>query len=243
MGGYMLTSRKYIIIISTLFLSTLLISADYAYAQVNTEQINKQVLAGAREEITNRTKYNTDMLSKYFGTKYKNGKFQNKNIYPGGDVNPNEGVCTDLVVRACRKAGYDLQKMLHEDIIKDKKYYGVNEPDKYIDHRRVWLLLRYFKKHYKSLTKNVTDSLAGWQAGDIVMFDIGSKNHLHIGIVSDKVDADSKRPFVIHNMVRWPGIFSGRTCESDILDGVRVSGKVVYNWKILGHYRLTEAKD
>src|SRR5688572_16525343 len=37
--------------------------------------------------------------------------------YPGGDVPENTGVCSDVVVRAFRKAGIDLQKEVHEDKI------------------------------------------------------------------------------------------------------------------------------
>jgi hypothetical protein len=35
--------------------------------------------------------------------------------YPGGDVSSETGVCSDVVVRAFRKAGLDLQKEVHED--------------------------------------------------------------------------------------------------------------------------------
>ncbi len=36
--------------------------------------------------------------------------------YPGGDVPPERGVCTDVVVRAYRNAGIDLQVLVHEDL-------------------------------------------------------------------------------------------------------------------------------
>src|SRR6185295_12021441 len=36
--------------------------------------------------------------------------------YPGGDVPEKTGVCSDVVVRAFRKAGIDLQKEVHEDM-------------------------------------------------------------------------------------------------------------------------------
>ncbi|MGH2670616.1 MAG: DUF1287 domain-containing protein, partial [bacterium] len=35
--------------------------------------------------------------------------------YPGGDVPADRGACVDLVIRALRHAGYDLQKLIHED--------------------------------------------------------------------------------------------------------------------------------
>ena len=36
--------------------------------------------------------------------------------YPNGDVPPKTGVCTDVVIRAYRKVGVDLQKEVHEDL-------------------------------------------------------------------------------------------------------------------------------
>jgi hypothetical protein len=36
--------------------------------------------------------------------------------YPGGDVPLRRGVCTDVVVRAFRASGIDLQVKLHEDM-------------------------------------------------------------------------------------------------------------------------------
>lgn len=36
--------------------------------------------------------------------------------YPNGDVPIETGVCSDVVVRAFRKAGIDLQKDVHEDM-------------------------------------------------------------------------------------------------------------------------------
>lgn len=36
--------------------------------------------------------------------------------YPNGDVPAKTGVCTDVVIRAYRKLGIDLQKEVHEDL-------------------------------------------------------------------------------------------------------------------------------
>jgi len=38
--------------------------------------------------------------------------------YPGGDVPPDRGVCTDVIIRAYRKMGIDLQQAVHEDMAK-----------------------------------------------------------------------------------------------------------------------------
>jgi uncharacterized protein len=64
--------------------------------------------------------------------------------YPGGDVPRSTGVCADVVIRAARDGlGLDLQKLLHEDMVKNFEAYpartawGSLKPDASIDHRRV----------------------------------------------------------------------------------------------------------
>ena len=39
--------------------------------------------------------------------------------YPMGDVPEMTGVCSDVIIRAYRKMGIDLQQELHEDILKN----------------------------------------------------------------------------------------------------------------------------
>ncbi|MDR2475348.1 MAG: DUF1287 domain-containing protein, partial [Bacteroidales bacterium] len=36
--------------------------------------------------------------------------------YPNGDIPAGKGVCTDVIIRAYRKLGIDLQKEVHEDM-------------------------------------------------------------------------------------------------------------------------------
>jgi uncharacterized protein YijF (DUF1287 family) len=43
--------------------------------------------------------------------------------YPNGDVPSHLGVCTDVVIRAYRKVGVDLQKEVHEDMVKNFSAY------------------------------------------------------------------------------------------------------------------------
>ena len=70
--------------------------------------------------------------------------------YPMGDVPPMFGVCTDVVVRAFRKAGVDLQVAVHEDMKKEFSAYprkwGRRSPDPNIDHRRVPNLMTFFER-------------------------------------------------------------------------------------------------
>lgn len=77
--------------------------------------------------------------------------------YPGGDVPAASGVCTDVVIRALRKAtGLDLQKQVHEDMKHNFSRYpriwGLSRTDRNIDHRRVPNLQTFFtRKDRKSV--------------------------------------------------------------------------------------------
>jgi uncharacterized protein YijF (DUF1287 family) len=77
--------------------------------------------------------------------------------YPNGDVPQDKGVCTDVVIRAYRKIGIDLQKEVHEDMksnfSKYPKIWGLTKPDKNIDHRRVPNLMTFFTRHGNDETK------------------------------------------------------------------------------------------
>lgn len=196
----------------------------------------EKIIEGAYNEIKNETRYNTAMLDKYFPPTYVNGRNTGKPAYPGGDVNPKEGICADLVVRALRNAGIDLQQLVYMDILSNKTSYGVKTPDKYIDQRRVWILWTFFKRNWKNLSLGL-DNPGRWQPGDIVIWDIGSKKHLHIGIIGKKKRSDG-RPYVIHNMRYIPFVFAGKTIEQDVLDGPKLLWGHVGEWKIIGHYRL-----
>ena len=72
--------------------------------------------------------------------------------YPMGDIPIERGVCTDVVIRALRHQGIDLQQLVHEDMRKNFHLYpnlqkwGLKRPDTNIDHRRVFNLQRYFER-------------------------------------------------------------------------------------------------
>src|SRR5258705_6294323 len=51
--------------------------------------------------------------------------------YPNGDVPPETGVCTDEIIRAYRAVGIDLQKEVHEDMVRNFSAYP---------NQRRWLL-------------------------------------------------------------------------------------------------------
>lgn len=144
--------------------------------------------------------------------------------YPNGDVPKETGVCTDVVIRAYRKLGVDLQQLVHEDMRKNfslyPKQWGLKKPDTNIDHRRVPNLQVFFTRHGKSLP--VTDNGADYKPGDIVTWDLSyPKRPLpHIGIVTDKKSADGARYMVVHNI--------GRGAEVE---------DTLFEYHITGHYR------
>ena len=133
------------------------------------------ILLGARKDAKNHPKYD--------------GKY-----IDGGYPPDNIGVCTDVVWRAFKNAGYSLKDMVDRDIENRREAYSrIDKPDTNIDFRRVKNLNIFFKEYAISLTTDITQ-IAEWQPGDIVIFN----NQAHIGIVSDKRNRDGM-PYIIHN--------------------------------------------
>jgi uncharacterized protein YijF (DUF1287 family) len=123
--------------------------------------------------------------------------------YPGGDVAADRGVCSDVVIRALRKAmPLDLQAKVHEDMAANFSAYpqnwGLKRTDKNIDHRRVPNLRAWFKRKGWQLPLPTAEDVAKFQAGDLVTCTV-PPNLPHIMIVSDKKSATG-RPLVIHNI-------------------------------------------
>jgi uncharacterized protein YijF (DUF1287 family) len=142
--------------------------------------------------------------------------------YPGGDVPSDRGVCTDVVIRAYRKLGIDLQKEVHEDMRKSfalyPKKWGLSRPDPNIDHRRVPNLMVFFSR--KGTVKPVTSVAVDYRPGDIVCWDLGA-GVTHIGIVSSRRSPSAKRYLMVHN------IGAGQVFE-DCLFSYRIIGHYVY---------------
>ncbi len=154
------------------------------------------------------------------GAAYTTGYFRIG--YPNGDIGRDKGVCTDVVIRALRHAGYDLQKLIHEDMGRRFSTYPRREkrPDSNIDHRRCPNQIWFFRKFGKTLTNKVdTTTLKHWQPGDIVYWKLTGSNLDHTGVLTDRKNARGE-PYVIHNL--------GRCAEEDVLT----------TWKIVGHYRF-----
>ena len=141
--------------------------------------------------------------------------------YPGGDVPDNIGVCTDVIIRAYRQVGVDLQKVVHEDMKVNfslyPKNWGLRRADTNIDHRRVPNLQVFFKRHGVKLP--VSGSPEQYLPGDLVTWTVqGSLPH--IGIVSDSKTLFEKRPLIVHNIGRGP-----------------VLEDMLFEYPITGHYR------
>ncbi len=171
-------------------------------SSINESQFAGLILEGARREAAKATPY----IMEYQTIKY-----------PGGDVPGDTGVCTDLIIRAFRNAGVDLQKLLHEDRREHPEAYPIQiwdykQPDPNIDHRRCQNLVVWFNRHAKSLaTAMDSSSLGEWKAGDVVFYIQPKASHpWHVAIVSDKHDRDGV-PFVIDS-------YPPRTSESHRLD-------------------------
>ncbi len=154
--------------------------------------------------------------------KYESGYV--KLEYPGGDVPPGTGVCTDVVVRAYRGTGIDLQKRVHEDMLAAFDEYpanwGLTKPDSNIDHRRVPNLQKFFTRHGETRPKSV--DAADYEPGDVVTWNVGRNKRSvdHIGVVSNVFNDEQTRYKVVHNIGEGPKL-------QDVL----------FDWPITGHYR------
>ena len=99
--------------------------------------------------------------------------------FPMGDVPETTGVCTDVVIRALRCAGLDLQEEVFEHRKKNGKATDTN-----IDHRRVPNIGAYLADHPDWKVVPVDQPV---QAGDIVWWKVGRKRANHVGVaVTDR---------------------------------------------------------
>ncbi|MCL2913471.1 DUF1287 domain-containing protein [Shewanella corallii] len=141
--------------------------------------------------------------------------------YPLGDVPSDIGVCTDVVIRSYRSLGIDLQQLVHEDLkanfnlYPSRRIWGLNAPDTNIDHRRVPNLQTFFSRHGERLA--VSDRPEDYAPGDLVTWRVTGP---HIGIVTDKLSNDGKRPLIVHNIGRGP-----------------VLEDMLFDYPITGHFR------
>ena len=142
--------------------------------------------------------------------------------YPNGDVPSKTGVCTDVVIRAYRKLGIDLQKEVHEDLksnfslYPNLKKWGLKKPDTNIDHRRVPNLEVFFERKGEKLP--VTQKATDYKTGEIVTWMINGKLP-HIGIITNKKSYVGN-PLIVHNV-----------------GGGQVLEDCLFSYKIVGHFK------
>ena len=140
-----------------------------------------------------------------------------KLVYPNGDVPKGKGVCTDVIIRAYRKIGIDLQKEVHEDMkayfYLYPKIWNLKKPDRNIDHRRVPNLMVYMTRKGKDLP------LSNYMPGDIICWNLNG-SVTHIGIVSNVKNSDGEHYNIIHN------IGQGQVLED-----------CLFSYPIIGHYK------
>lgn len=149
--------------------------------------------------------------------------------YPGGDVPPERGVCTDVIVRAYRDAfGIDLQALVNADMRAHFARYptrwSLKTPDANIDHRRVPNLRAFFAR--QGGEQPIPGTLDGWRPGDLVTQELSPPGVArsappHIGIVGNALAPGTQRRLVIHNI-------GAGTREEDVLGSWRITGR--YRW-------------
>lgn len=200
-------SEKHIVKLLLIFMAVLALIAETRGAE--NASLGHRIAAAAKQQIG---------VTKDYDPGYTALK------YPGGDVPLTTGVCSDVVVRALRQVGVDLQKEVHEDMRENFSTYpqrwGLKAPDKNIDHRRVPNLMRYFERHFIAMREKLKMPET-FGPGDIVAWDLGG-GVLHIGIVSDR--KSGRTPLIIHNI-------GNGAKEEDIL----------LKYQVIGHYRLRES--
>jgi uncharacterized protein YijF (DUF1287 family) len=204
-----LTSRAKLLVLIVLSVwSILSLAAPQALPTVSRQQFTKRLVAAAIERTRHPVRYVADYV---------------RIPYPNGDVPADTGVCTDEIIRSYRAVGVDLQKEVHEDMLRNfsaypnQKRWGLDHPDSNIDHRRVPNLMVFFQR--KGETLPITNRATDYAPGDLVTWDLGG-GVPHIGIVVDQKARQSDQYWVVHNIGAGPKM-------EDVL----------FNWNITGHYR------
>ena len=185
--------------------------------------------------LTNESKAQLQTANKPFATKLSDAALSiiDPNViynpsyfgikYPNGDIPKNKGVCTDVIIRAYRKLGIDLQKEVHEDMkshfskYPNLKKWGMTKTDTNIDHRRVPNLEIFFERKGTKLvvSKNAND----YKTGEIVTWLINNKLP-HIGIVTNRKSKDGKLNLIVHN------VGNGQVLED-----------CLFSYTIVGHFK------
>ena len=207
------TSFSFLVLILLLNCQTSIAQNLSSENSFNSDAFSFALVDAALERLSHRVKYD--------------GSYREIS-FPWGDVPDNIGVCTDVVIRSYRKMGIDLQERVHADMNRNFQIYPNlakwkrSGPDTNIDHRRVLNLRVFFARHGRVLPRS--NRANDYRPGDLVTWDI-MPGMPHIGIITNKVSRDKKRPLIVHNMGKGPKL-------EDIL----------FTMKITGHYRYQPSK-
>ncbi len=179
--------RRIFLLIFTLFISSL-------YAQ--KPSIKERFIAAARSQVGKTLIYDPSYV---------------KIPFPNGDVPIIRGVCTDVLIRAFRGVGIDLQERIYRHKKANPKLYrglySTNRLDPNIDHRRVKNIQAYLAaKGYRVRGR--------FLPADIVVWKLPGSNLDHIGICSDRLNAKGE-PLIIHNV-------GAGAKEEDVLRAYRI---------------------
>ncbi len=192
---------------SAVCLLSIVLLAQSPVARLGRGQFTRKLVAAAIERTRHHVRYVSDYV---------------RIPYPGGDVPADTGVCTDEIIRIYRAVGIDLQKDVHEDMIRNFSLYPhkwLTRPDPNIDHRRVPNLMTFFSR--KGDVLPATSRSGDYSPGDIVAWNLGG-GITHIGMVVDR-RGPTGRYMVVHNIGRGPQL-------EDVL----------FEWAVIGHYRYYE---
>jgi uncharacterized protein YijF (DUF1287 family) len=120
--------------------------------------------------------------------------------YPGGDPGYQQGVCTDVIVRALRCIDIDLQELIHNDLKANREYYNkryrIKAIDNNIDHRRTQNIQSYLTKLGANI--KVPLSKKNYKPGDILFWDDIAAGHT--GIISNEINPSTGNYYVLHNI-------------------------------------------
>jgi len=188
-------------------------------ADAAAPSIDQPLSEDDRVLVVTRARVEMNRVSRY------SGQWVPVSGYPMGDIPSDRGACTDLVVRALRIVGIDLQQLVHEDILAARDAYGVDRADAQVDHRRVAVLYTYFKRHLAQHSIDPYNDTESFQPGDLVFF--GEKGRpRHVALVSNRM-GPRFIPLVIENGGPKPQ-------ESDTLDSA--------TRPLMAHFRIGAAK-
>ena len=194
------------------------IKTDYDRDGINDQ---KDILEGAKIQLKNPA---TNI--------FKKGSNET-NYYNGGDPPAELAICTDIIARAFKNAGFDLSQLVNDDIASNFNSYplkinwGQTRPDKNIDYRRIQNLEIFFKRNAASMIAvfDFSDikNLEQWLPGDIVFFDMDRDGYTdNVGMISD-FTIRKGTPKVIYNYID-----PGYTVQRDILSTSSIKGHYRY---------------